>query len=151
VRPTPFVLLALLSSIPACGGGPPSTGSRAAIAGWTEGEDQDTTPPSRTIDGREEAPLQRSRTIGEGGAVRQEVVRRGEVVDVAFSNADLPNAMRLLAEAAGVNVVVEDGLAGTVDLSMRNVRPLDAMTAIAQAHGATIEQSGRTWIVRRTR
>lgn len=129
-----------------CGGGPRTAGSHHAIAGWTEGEGEDTRPDSRRIDGQgAPPPATESRTLG--AAAPRGVVRRGSLVDVEFAGAPLREAMRLLAEAAGMDLVIGVGLDGVVDVTLRDVRPLDAMGAIAEAHGARVEVSGRTVIV----
>jgi hypothetical protein len=150
VRVASFALV--LSWIAGCGGGEPSTGSSAAIAGWTEGEEADTRPSTRTIgEGpRATSSAGPSRTIG-GSARDPRVVRRGALVDVRFADAELREAMRLLAETAGVDVVIEEGVHGSVTLELRDVQPLEAMRAIAEAHGASLELSGRTAIVRAAR
>lgn len=144
-------LVLSLALLPACGGGPRTTGSSAAIAGWTDGEGEDTRPSSQVLGESgppaEEAP--RSRTIG--GTRREPIVRRGALVDVRFEGAALREAMRLLAEVAQLDLVVEGDVAGTVSLDLRDVRPLDAMRAIAAAHGAEVEVSGRLVVVRAAR
>lgn len=76
-------------------------------------------------------------------------MRRGSLVDVGFDGAELREVMRLLSQVAGVDVIIEEGVSGTVTVDLREVRPLDAMRAIAEAHGATLELSGRMAIVRR--
>ncbi|MDQ3034566.1 MAG: DUF4974 domain-containing protein, partial [Myxococcota bacterium] len=87
-------------------------------------------------------------TIGGSRARGRGVVRRGSLVDVGFEGAELRDVMRLLSEVAGVDVIVEEDVRGTVTVDLRDVRPLDAMQAIAEAHGASLEISGRTAIVR---
>lgn len=120
---------------------------------WTSGEGQDTRPPSRTLSegGEPAAPTAddrpRTHTIG-GSAEPQGVVRRGPLVDVSFQAAPLREVFRLLSDAAGINVIVDDGVTGTVSIDLRDVRPLDAMRAIAEAHGAVLETSGQTVLVR---
>jgi type II secretory pathway component HofQ len=144
-------------AIAGCGGAEPTRSSSASIADWTSGEDEDTRPRSRTIDGRDERATPSaderppSRTLGGSSARDRGVVRRGALVDVGFDGAELREVMRLLAEVAGVDVIVEDGVSGTVTIDLRDVRPLDAMGAIAEAHGATLELSGRMAIVRPAR
>ncbi|WP_236603808.1 hypothetical protein [Sandaracinus amylolyticus] len=131
-----------------CGDGERRPSSAAAIAGWTAGEGEDTRPRSEVIgDGSDDAP--RSPTLG--GSRRAPIVRHGALVDVSFEGASLREAMRLLAEVAGLDVVVDEGVQGTVTLDLRDVRALDAMEIIATAHGASIEVSGRLAIVRAAR
>ncbi len=55
------------------------------------------------------------------------------------------------AAATGIGRHVDrgdQGVSGTVDVDLRSVAPLDAMIAIAQAHGASVEVAGRMVIVR---
>ena len=68
-------------------------------------------------------------------------------VDIAFHQADLPNALRLLADAAGVQLVVSDGVDGSITASFRRVDPLDAMVLLAETHGAEVELRGRFAVV----
>lgn len=135
-------------SIAGCGGERRTAGSRGAISGWTEGERDDTRPDSRRIDGDgAPPPATASRTLG--GAPARGVVRRGPVVDVAFAGAPLREVMRLLADAAGMQLVIADDLDAIVDVELRDVRPLDAMGAIAEAHGAHVVVRGDVAIVER--
>lgn len=141
-------------AIAGCGGSEPARTSGASIADWTSAEGEDTRPRSRTIDARDDraSPIadDRPRSHVLGGARERGVVRRGSLVDVGFDGAELREVMRLLSQVAGVDVIVEEGVSGTVTVDLRDVRPLDAMRAIAEAHGATLELSGRMAIVRRT-
>lgn len=134
-----------------CGGSDPGPGSAASIAQWTETEGQDTTPETRTIGAQGEVTSSAppSRTIGGSGDAR--IVRRGARVDARFHDAELREAMRLLAEVAGVDVVIDEAVRGRVTLDLEDVAPIDAMDAIARAHGAVLEQSGRTILVRAAR
>ncbi|MCC7538771.1 MAG: hypothetical protein IT379_21275 [Deltaproteobacteria bacterium] len=75
-------------------------------------------------------------------------VPRGRRVDVAFREADLANALRFLASAGGLNLVLGDGLAGTVTVELRRVRALDAIVALAESHGATVEMREGIVLVR---
>ncbi|AKF08743.1 Type IV pilus biogenesis protein PilQ [Sandaracinus amylolyticus] len=153
------MLVVLLAS---CGDGERRPSSAAAIAGWTAGEGEDTRPSSAVLarsrtDGREvigdraaptdDAP--RSHTLG--GSRRAPIVRHGALVDVAFDGASLHDAMRVLAEVAGVDVVIDEGVQGTVTIDLRDVRALDAMEILATAHGASLEVSGRLVLVRAAR
>lgn len=66
-----------------------------------------------------------------------------------LEDAPLASALRLLAEAAGVGVVVGEGIEEPVSVSLRGVRPLEAMEALAAAHGVELARVGRTVIARR--
>ena len=139
-------------AIAGCGGERRTAGSGAAISGWTEAEREDTRPGSRRIDGEgAPPPATGSRTLGGApalGAARG-VVRRGPTVDVAIVGAPLREVMRMLADAAGLQLVIADDLDATVDVELRDVRPVDAMGAIAEAHGAHVVVRGDVVIVER--
>jgi len=62
--------------------------------------------------------------------------RSGRRVDARFEGADLVNALRFLAERAGVSLVVGDGVSGRVDLVLRDVDPLEMIFVLARTHGA---------------
>lgn len=145
-RGSSAVGLALALVTVGCGGGLRTAGSRAAIEGWTEREGEDGRPESRRIDGEgAPPPAAASRTLG--AAASRGVVRRGSRIDVELSGAPLREAMRLLAEAAGMHLVIGADVEGTVEVTLRDVRPLDAIDAIARAHGVRFEVSGQTVIV----
>ncbi|HJK97413.1 MAG TPA: hypothetical protein RMF84_09340 [Polyangiaceae bacterium LLY-WYZ-14_1] len=74
------------------------------------------------------------RIPGRSGVVRDP--RGGERVDADFDDADLVNALRFLAERAGVSLVVDEGVTGRVDLSLREVDPLEMIFVLARVHGA---------------
>jgi type II secretory pathway component HofQ len=73
---------------------------------------------------------------------------RPHVVDARFDDADLVNALRFLADEAGLNLVVGPGVAGTVNDQLDGVDAYRAMLVIARAHGATVERQGQVVIVR---
>lgn len=64
-----------------------------------------------------------------------EARRRGHI-NVNLNQASLVSALTLLAEAANVSLVIGDDVSGTVSVRLRNVDPVDAMVAIAEARGA---------------
>jgi hypothetical protein len=70
------------------------------------------------------------------------------VVDVRFDDADLHNALRFLADEAGVSLVIGDGVGGRVDERLERVDAYEALVTLARAHGATVERQGRVVIVR---
>ncbi|MEM9070691.1 MAG: hypothetical protein AAGE52_19445 [Myxococcota bacterium] len=73
--------------------------------------------------------------------------RRRDRVDVSFRRAPLSDALRFLADRAGINLVVEDNVQGEVSLQLRSIHPLDALEALAQAHGAQVSWRGNVAIV----
>lgn len=69
-------------------------------------------------------------------------------VDASFHRADLSDALRMLADAGGLDVVVAEGVRGVVTLALRDVDPYDAIVAVASAHGARVSVRGRVVVVR---
>lgn len=116
-----------------------------AIETWIGAEDA--SPPSSTLASRRD-PRARSAPARDARAARAPIPR-GRPIDVRLSGAPLASALALLAEAAGLGLVVGEGVEGTVSVDLRNVRPLDAMRAIAEAHGVELTFVGRTVIARR--
>lgn len=137
---------ALSFAICLCGCAAPSTPRTidlgSAIAAWNGAESSDTA----SVVVRREPPRAPVRI-----ASRPEPFPavRGRRVDARFHGAPLAHALRLLAEAADLGLVIGDGVEGTVSLDLRDVAPLTAMEAIAQAHGIELEIVGRTVIARR--
>jgi type II secretory pathway component HofQ len=118
----------------------PSLGTiDGALASFTAAEGDETSV--RTIARRSFAPVRIT-------PVRPRLPR-GPLVDARFQGAPLESALRLLAEAANVGLVIGEGVEGTVSLDLRGVSPLEAMEALAEAHGLTISRVGRTLIARR--
>ena len=70
------------------------------------------------------------------------------VIDVRFDDADLVNALRFLADEAGLSLVIGEGVDGRVNDTLSNVDAYRAMVAIARAHGASIERQDNVVIVR---
>ncbi len=73
----------------------------------------------------------------------------GRRVDVDLRGASLASALAFLADAADVGLVIGEGVEGTVDVALRRVRPLEAMRALAEAHGVELVVVGRTVVARR--
>ncbi len=94
-------------------------------------------------------------TEGEHGSTSGSPVRartlRTHVVDVRFDDADLHNALRFLADEAGVSLVIGEGVGGTVNDRLTRVDAYRALVSLARAHGATVERQGRVVIVRGSR
>jgi hypothetical protein len=68
-------------------------------------------------------------------------------VDADFDDADLVNALRFLAERAGVSLVVDEGVTGRVDLSLRGVDPLEMIFVLARVHGARASRPAPSLVV----
>jgi hypothetical protein len=72
---------------------------------------------------------------------------RRQRVTVRFADAELGEALRLLAEAGGFALIVDGQLPGRVNADLRRVRPYEALVALAQARGARVERRGVIVIV----
>ena len=70
-------------------------------------------------------------------------------VSVNLKDADLPDALRLLAEVGGFGVVVESDVAGTVSVRLSEVDPFEALETLAQANGAEARYERGIVVVRR--
>jgi hypothetical protein len=73
----------------------------------------------------------------------------GPRIDVRFEQAPLSSALRLLAEAASLGIVIGEGLDDRISVDLRRVRPIEAMHAIARAHRVELELVGGTVVARR--
>lgn len=83
------------------------------------------------------APVEIERPIG-----------RQARVDVRFRDAELENVVRLLADAGRFQVVTDGSLSQRVSVDLRRVRPFDALLAIAEAHGVSVERRGQIVLLR---
>lgn len=54
--------------------------------------------------------------------------------DFSFRSANIQNVLRMMAETAGVNVVIPDHVQGKVTLVLRQVRWVDAVNAVLASH-----------------
>lgn len=113
-----------------------------ALARWTDGGDR---APSSTALART-APVSRRAITRDQTAI---AIPRGRVIDVRFQDAPLASALTMLADAANVGVVIGEGVEGVVSIDLRRVRPLDAMRALAEAHGVDLDIVGGTLVARR--
>ncbi|GMV13381.1 MAG: hypothetical protein HS104_35810 [Polyangiaceae bacterium] len=86
------------------------------------------------------------KTIGEPPPVERPLGRR-ERVTVRFANAELEEALRLLADAGGFAMIADGDLAGRVNADLRQVRPYEALVSLAEAHGARVERRGAIVVV----
>jgi type IV pilus assembly protein PilQ len=66
---------------------------------------------------------------------------RARRIDLAVQGADVRDVVRLIADAAGLNVVVDDDVSGTVTVSLHHVRWQDALRAVLQAKGLDVERT----------
>lgn len=129
----------------ACGGsdGPPPV-DQAALDDWTAREQF--TPPTKGT--------KQSRTLGAGREPNAQPAPAG--VDVgadgsfAFRRAPLTDALRFLAERAGLQLVANE-LSGEVTQELRDVSPREALEIIAWQHHVELEFQGRTVLARQAR
>jgi type II secretory pathway component HofQ len=63
-------------------------------------------------------------------------------VDLALKEAPIHEALRALAVAARVNLVVDPEVTGTVSIDVRGAPWRDVLEAIARDHGLRVEQTG---------
>ncbi|MEZ4229489.1 MAG: type IV pilus secretin PilQ [Polyangiaceae bacterium] len=67
---------------------------------------------------------------------------RGRRIDLDLKDADVHDALRLLADVGRVNVVVADNVSGTVTIRMRNVPWDQAMSVVLQAKSLGMVRQG---------
>lgn len=109
------------------------------VPAWAEGPES--APESKTI------PAVATQTVSLGSDAKTPSLR-GKRIDLDLVAADLPNVCRLIGELAGVNVVVSDGVAGSVTVKMKNVPWEDALDAILLSKGYVKERVGSVIVVR---
>jgi type IV pilus assembly protein PilQ len=99
-----------------------------------------------------EAPRARSAAsapgVDEPASPRPRLRADGRRIDVRFRDTELSNALRLLADAADLQLVVDDAVTGRVDLTLRGVTAAEALRIVAVAHGARVEHHGDVVVVR---
>lgn len=70
------------------------------------------------------------------------------IVSLDFDAAPLSQVLKTFADFARVNIVVADGVRGTVSLHLRNVRWRHAFSALLDAHGLAVQRHGTIlWLV----
>lgn len=67
--------------------------------------------------------------------------------DIDFHAIDTASALRVLARQAGLNLVVTEGVKGSVSLQLRQTDGLSAMRAVARARGLVLTQQDALWWV----
>lgn len=114
---------------------------RRAITAWTEEDMRPATIVLRDPRGITEpvriTPRERS------------PVPLGPRISARFHRAPLESALRFLAEASDLGIVIGEGIDGHVSADLRDVRSVAAMQAVAEAHGVELSFVGRTVIARR--
>lgn len=71
----------------------------------------------------------------------------GRPIDVDLKDADIHNVCRLLADVGKTNIVLGDGVQGTVTLSMHRVPWDQVLDAVLQAKGLRMEREGNVILV----
>lgn len=122
-----------------------SSDMSCAVDDWTAGESR--RPESVTL--RREAPVRRIRHTVRIRRPLERLESRGPRIDVQLERARLSNALRLLADAADLGIVIGEGLDTRITVDLRRVRPVEAMRALAQAHDIDLRVIGRTVVARR--
>ena len=84
----------------------------------------------------------------EGDALSRGGGALGRLVDLELARTPIRDAFRLLADAAGINVVVVDEVDGEVTLRLRRIAVRDALRAVAAAVRAELEWDGAVLLVR---
>ncbi len=140
-----LVSLVVLTAGCAAPAPPPRTAADldGAIASWAR--EDETGARARSLRGEEVRPLSAPVRITRE---RRPPARRARPIDVRLHGAPLASALALLADAANVGLVIGEGVSGTVSVDLRRVRPLEAMRALAEAHGVELTYVGRTIVAR---
>lgn len=73
--------------------------------------------------------------------------RRGKR-DVRLRDARLDDALRMLAEAANLGLVLPEPLTQPIRLELRAVDPVDVIEMLAASHGLEVRWQGRVLVVR---
>lgn len=72
----------------------------------------------------------------------------GKRMDFAFQDVPLRALLQVLGETAGVNIVTDNSVNGTITLNLKNTTWQDALNVIARTKALRIEQNGGTIYVR---
>lgn len=72
---------------------------------------------------------------------------RGEPISLSLRDAPLPEVLRTFAKLAGVNLVLDPRVQGTVTVELVDVPWDQALAVILKTHGMAAEVDGRVWLV----
>ncbi len=135
----------LVSGLASCGGAPEpqsprATQSESVLPPWAV--------PAASMTSRTLAPPVTKAPVSFGTDTPSAGAKHAKKIDLDLVSADIANTCRLIGELAGVNIVVGDGVTGTVTLRMRGVPWDQALEAICLAKGYWTERVGSVIIVR---
>jgi len=71
----------------------------------------------------------------------------GERISLDFQNTDLHNAIRIISEVSGRNIVLSDSVGGKVTLKLRDVPWDQVLDIILSSRNLGIEAEGDVWII----
>jgi hypothetical protein len=110
----------------------------SAITAWTS---EDTRPPTVVL-----RPI--TEPVRVAPREPRSPVPLGPRISAHFDAAPLASALRFLAEASDLGIVIGEGIEGSVSADLRDVRSVTAMQTLAEAHGVELSFVGRTVIAR---
>lgn len=140
-RPSSRNSVAIAIVLCGCAGGaeaPPPHASNVDVPSWAEGN-----PPPKSI---AVAPTPTTTSLGNDEPKKP---ARGKRIDLDVVGADIGDVCRLIGELAGVNIVVSDGVTGTVTIKMHGVPWNEALDAILLSKGYHSEMVGSVIVVRK--
>lgn len=133
--------LVLLVFLAACAG---RQDSRSGVDGaedidipWSNAE----TAASRASDEQTDSP----RSVETSGPDAHR--RAGALIDFEVKDTDLHDAFRLLAESAGINLVVADSVQGRISLRVQQVTWREVLETIAKTKHLRLSQQGDIYFI----
>ena len=104
---------------------------------------QEERPPAAAPASRRNAPAQPPHTVVISPPGTPAAVRPVPIISLSVKDADLVEVIRSFARIAGVNVIFDPSVSGTVTAELVNVRWDLALAAILKTHGLAAELDGR--------
>jgi type II secretory pathway component HofQ len=125
----------LLPFLFACGGAEP------VVAAPPSTPERTTQTEATVVEEQQDQPIMRfeSRTIG---ATTSAPRYTGRPIDLDLKDANIGNVCRLIADVGRVNIVLGDGVQGSVTMTIRRVPWDQALDAVIQAKGLRAEREG---------
>jgi len=68
-------------------------------------------------------------------------------LNLSVKDADVRSVLAFIADSANMNLVMTDGVGGTVTVSLKKVRARAAFRAVLRAKGLEAEREGNVWVV----